>query len=128
GLTPMLRIPLAQWCAPDHLRAADRGAAQRRAARGTRSLPRLERLQGRTLPCVITPFTVRSSADVTGDSAIVGNTLETASTVGNPAARSRTRSTPRTASAQTQTTMSRAPSSRNRGSTPQLATAEGGHP
>jgi uncharacterized repeat protein (TIGR01451 family) len=44
----------------------------------------LERLEERIAPAVITPFTVRFAANTTGDTAIIGNTLETASTVGNP--------------------------------------------
>ena len=43
----------------------------------------LERLFDRIAPAIITPFTVRYSINTTGDTAILGNTLETASTVGN---------------------------------------------
>jgi large repetitive protein len=46
--------------------------------------PRLERLESRIVPVVVTPFTPVFSANVTGDIAITGNTLETASTVNNP--------------------------------------------
>src|SRR5262245_32852389 len=47
-------------------------------------VPRLERLEDRIVPVVVTPFTPRFSANAPGDIAIIGNTLETASTVGNP--------------------------------------------
>ena len=65
-----------------------RGAPHLVAAR-SRGGPRdvsllLERLEDRIAPAIITPFTVRFSANTTGDTAIIGNTLETASTVGNP--------------------------------------------
>ena len=55
-----------------------------------RTLPRrrarlaLEALEDRTAPAVVTPFTPRFSARDTGDISLVGNTLMTASTVGNP--------------------------------------------
>ena len=53
---------------------------------------RLEHLEDRTTPAgeitgvrtIVTPFTPRFTTNDTGDIAIVGNTLETASTVGNP--------------------------------------------
>jgi uncharacterized repeat protein (TIGR01451 family) len=45
---------------------------------------RLERLEDRIVPVVITPFNVRYTANVTGDIAIIANTLETATTLGNP--------------------------------------------
>jgi uncharacterized repeat protein (TIGR01451 family) len=40
-------------------------------------------LEDRIAPAVVTPFTVQFSANTTGDIAIIGNTLETASTVNN---------------------------------------------
>jgi uncharacterized repeat protein (TIGR01451 family) len=43
----------------------------------------LERLEDRLAPSIVTPFTPRFSANATGDIAIIGNTLETASTVNN---------------------------------------------
>src|SRR5262249_30687665 len=46
-------------------------------------VPRLERLEDRIVPVVVTPFTPRFSANAPGDVAIIGNTLETASTVNN---------------------------------------------
>src|SRR5262245_9742348 len=47
-------------------------------------VPRLERLEDRIAPAVVTPFTPRFSTNAPGDIAIIGNTLETASTVNNP--------------------------------------------
>ncbi|HEY7428392.1 MAG TPA: isopeptide-forming domain-containing fimbrial protein, partial [Gemmataceae bacterium] len=47
-------------------------------------VPRLERLESRIAPAVVTPFTPIFSQNATGDIAVVGNTLETASTVNNP--------------------------------------------
>jgi hypothetical protein len=44
----------------------------------------LERLEDRTAPAIVTPFTPRFSVNAAGDIAIVANTLETATTVGNP--------------------------------------------
>ncbi len=45
--------------------------------------PNLEPLERRLAPAVVTPFTVRYSINTTGDIAMIGNTLETASTVNN---------------------------------------------
>jgi hypothetical protein len=45
--------------------------------------PCLELLETRLPPAIVTPFNVRFSTNTTGDIAIIGNTLETASTVGN---------------------------------------------
>ncbi len=58
------------------------GAPRRRAARPTRL--RLERLEDRTAPAVVTPFAPRFSINTTGDVLGIANTLETASTVNNP--------------------------------------------
>ncbi|HEY1380683.1 MAG TPA: DUF11 domain-containing protein, partial [Gemmataceae bacterium] len=44
----------------------------------------LERLEGRITPAIVTPFTPRFRINTTGDIAIVGNALETATTVRNP--------------------------------------------
>ncbi len=44
----------------------------------------LERLDDRIAPAVVTPFNPRFTANATGDIAITGNTMETASRVGNP--------------------------------------------
>ena len=55
----------------------------RRPALRTTYVPFLERLEGRIAPSVVTPFTPRFSTNATGDIAIIGNTLETASTVNN---------------------------------------------
>jgi large repetitive protein len=46
-------------------------------------MPRLERLEDRIEPSIVTPFTPRFSVNAPGDIAIIGNTLETASTVNN---------------------------------------------
>src|SRR5262249_59960640 len=46
-------------------------------------LLRLEPLEDRVVPTIVTPFTVRFTTNTTGDTVILGNTLETASTVGN---------------------------------------------
>jgi hypothetical protein len=46
--------------------------------------PLFERLEARLAPVIVTPFTVRFTANATGDIAIIGNTLETASTASNP--------------------------------------------
>jgi len=45
--------------------------------------PFIERLEDRLSPAIVTPFTVRYSVNTTGDTVILGNTLETASTTGN---------------------------------------------
>ncbi len=45
--------------------------------------PNLEPLELRLSPAVVTPFTLRYSINTTGDIAMIGNTLETASTVNN---------------------------------------------
>ena len=47
--------------------------------------PRLERLEGRTAPAVVTPFTPVFSANVSGDIAIIGNTSPTRATSASPA-------------------------------------------
>src|SRR5262249_46545282 len=47
-------------------------------------LLRLEPLEDRVVPVIVTPFAVRFTVNTTGDTVILGNTLETASTVGNP--------------------------------------------
>jgi hypothetical protein len=57
------------------------GAPGRPAARW--HCPRPEQLEGRIVPVVFTPFNVRFTATVTGDLAILANTLETATTVGD---------------------------------------------
>jgi hypothetical protein len=46
-------------------------------------VPRLKRIEDRIVPVVVTGFTVRSTSNDVGDTVILGNTLETASTVGN---------------------------------------------
>ena len=61
---------------------AGRGSKAKLARAGFR--PALELLENRLAPAIVTPFTVRYSANTTGDTVILGNTLETASTVGNP--------------------------------------------
>src|SRR5262245_35916284 len=65
-----------------------RGAPHPVAARSPwrrRYVPvRLERLENRIVPVVVTPFNVRFSANVTGALTSSANTLETASTVNNP--------------------------------------------
>ena len=45
---------------------------------------RLEWLEARLAPAIVTPFNVRFEENATGDIAIIGNTLETASTANNP--------------------------------------------
>src|SRR5262249_46319657 len=47
-------------------------------------LLRLEPLEDRVVPVIVTPFAVRFTVNTTGDTVVLGNTLETASTVGNP--------------------------------------------
>src|SRR5690349_16718707 len=59
-----------------------RGAAPFRHA-PLRFRPLLERLEDRLSPAIVTPFAVRYSVNTTGDTVILGNTLETASTTGN---------------------------------------------
>ena len=46
--------------------------------------PALERLEDRTALAIVTPFNVRFTSNATVDVADVANTLETATTVGNP--------------------------------------------
>jgi len=55
-----------------------------RPGRCTRAVLALARPEDRLDPAIVTPFTVRFSTNDTGDIALIGNTLETASTVGNP--------------------------------------------
>jgi hypothetical protein len=54
-----------------------------RLSRSPGYVPYLQWLEDRLAPVVVTPFAVRFSANATGDIAIIGNTLETASTVNN---------------------------------------------
>src|SRR5260370_39404033 len=58
-------------------------AKQPAASSGMRLRPTVELLEKRLAPAIVTPFTVRYSINTTGDIAIIGNTLETASTVNN---------------------------------------------
>jgi uncharacterized repeat protein (TIGR01451 family) len=44
----------------------------------------VERLEDRIAPSIVTPFKVRFTVNAPGDTVILGNTLMTASTVGNP--------------------------------------------
>jgi hypothetical protein len=60
------------------------GTLTARHPRHFRHTPTVERLEDRTAPAVVTPFTPRFSANAPGDIAIIGNTLETASTANNP--------------------------------------------
>src|SRR5262249_14941205 len=60
-----------------------RRASGKRRAGPERFQPPLERPEGRTTPAIVTPFTVRFTTNDVGDTVILGNTLETASTVIN---------------------------------------------
>src|SRR5262249_44403090 len=51
--------------------------------RGASFRPAVERLEDRLAPAVVTPFTPIFKQNATGDIAVIGNTLETASTVNN---------------------------------------------
>jgi hypothetical protein len=46
--------------------------------------PVLECLEDRTAPAIVTPFNVRFTSNATANVAGIANTLETATTVGNP--------------------------------------------
>jgi hypothetical protein len=60
------------------------GRPRRPRPQGRFVAPRLESLERRITPVVVTPFTPRFTTNATGDIAIIGNTLETATVVGNP--------------------------------------------
>ena len=79
----MAHIRAPRWFAPNNVRPLRPGVTGRRGGRVPWALPFLERLEDRIAPAVITPFTPIFSQNATGDIAIVGNTLETASTVNN---------------------------------------------
>jgi len=74
---------LTKWLAPRQSQKR-RERSGRRAASSRSYRPRLERLENRIVPTIVTPFTVRYTINTTGDTVVLGNTLETASTVGNP--------------------------------------------
>jgi hypothetical protein len=57
-------------------------------------VPRLEFLEDRIAPAVVTPFIPRFSTDAPGNIAIIGNTLETASTVNQVTSSHTSRTTP----------------------------------
>ena len=78
----MIRKLLGRWPAPGKSRRRQ-DSGGRPWAPSRRYRPLLERLEDCIVPAVVTPFTPRFSANAPGDIAIVGNTLETASTVNN---------------------------------------------
>jgi len=57
-------------------------------------VPRLERLEDRIAPAVVTPFTPRFSTNSPGNIALIGNTLKTASTVNQVTSSHTFRTTP----------------------------------
>jgi hypothetical protein len=79
----MTRNLLTEWLAPRQPQNSQHRSG-RPAASSRHYRPHLERLENRIVPVIVTPFTPRFSANATGDIAIIANTLETATTVGNP--------------------------------------------
>jgi hypothetical protein len=80
----MMPISFGRGFGPEKSRRARWSEPRHPPTRVSQRLLRLERLEDRTAPAVVTPFTPRFSANATGDIAIIANTLETATTVGNP--------------------------------------------
>jgi uncharacterized repeat protein (TIGR01451 family) len=81
-------FPFRSWLrATAAAHSAKRGRLRRRKANTAATQnyvrPNLEPLEFRLAPAIVTPFAVRYSINTTGDIAITGNTLETASTVNN---------------------------------------------
>ncbi len=70
-------------CWPFPIREARRPLRRKSQPAKRRARLCLEELESRTMPSIVTPFTPRFSTNATGDIAIIGNTLETASTVNN---------------------------------------------
>jgi hypothetical protein len=79
----MTHNPLAEWPAlgQSGKRRDERG---RQVASLRHDLPRLGQLDNRIAPVIVTPFTLRFTTSAVGNTVILGNTPETATTVGNP--------------------------------------------